>query len=173
MAKVNRHWCKNEQDYEKILRNRILRNIHVNPETNCWEWTKSKFSSTGYGRISVRVKSRCAHVISYKLFIGEIPKGLELDHLCRVRHCVNPAHLEPVTRKENMIRGKNPASQNYHKTACIRGHAFSKENLIIDSKGYRQCRTCRLQNARKWYAAHLEQQRRRSRKTNLKYRKSS
>ena len=172
MDKVNRKWCKNEQDYKEILRKRILRNICINPKTQCWEWTKSRFSSTGYGRISIRYKSWCAHVISYKLFVGEVPAGLELDHLCRIRHCVNPNHLEPVTRKENVIRGINPASKNYHKTACIRGHVLEKENLIIDSQGHRQCRICRLANGRKWYARNAEQQRERSRKTNLKYRKS-
>ena len=78
--------------------------------------------------------------MSYELFIGPIPKGLDLDHLCRNRGCVNPAHLEAVHRKVNLNRGLH-AKRN--QVTCKRGHAFDESNTHIDKRGYRKCRICR------------------------------
>jgi hypothetical protein len=75
----------------------------------CWIWTSARFG-TGYGSFSLPGGIRIgAHCFSYNIAKGLIPKGLELDHLCRIHHCVNPEHLEPVTRRENTIRGMAPA----------------------------------------------------------------
>lgn len=82
-----------------------------------------------------------AHRVAYELFVGPIPEGLTLDHLCRVRHCVNPLHLEPVTRGENTRRNDSAPSQNARKTHCIRGHALIPENLYPRKYG-RQCKLC-------------------------------
>lgn len=87
---------------------RFMSYIDINNEH--WEW-QGKKNNLGYGRFKIGRKSFGAHRIAYKLFVGEIPEGLEIDHLCRVRHCVNPNHLEPVTHAENMRR----AIMNTHK----------------------------------------------------------
>lgn len=91
-----------------------------------------------YQRGGARLQIR-AHRFSYNLLVGHIPDGLVIDHLCRVRCCVNPDHLEPVTSIENTHRGEHP---NYIKTRCKRGHSFVGENFYIDRRGYRVCRLC-------------------------------
>ena len=73
----------------------------------CWIWTGPK-NGSGYGIFSYRGRNQSAHRVAYRLLVGEIPDGLQLDHLCRKRSCINPAHLEPVTRLENVRRGKRP-----------------------------------------------------------------
>lgn len=81
---------------------RRIRSTPVDPDTGCWIWTGA--TSVGYGRIRVDGRLDMAHRVSYQLFVGQIPEGLDLDHLCMNRRCCNPSHLEPVTRAENMRR---------------------------------------------------------------------
>lgn len=83
---------------------RFLAKVAVDADSGCWLWTGSINNHTGYGRFHFQGTGRDAHPIAYRLFVGEVPDGLELDHLCRVRHCVNPEHLDPVTHAENMRR---------------------------------------------------------------------
>ena len=83
-----------------------------------------------------------SHRYAYELVIGPIPKGLTLDHLCRVRGCVNPGHLEPVTQRENTLRGTSPVAANPGKTHCPSGHPYKKPHLYINKRGGRQCLTC-------------------------------
>ena len=88
-------------------------------------------------------EKKFAHRIGYEQLVGPIPKGLELDHLCRVRHCVNPDHLEPVTHKENTLRGSCPAAVNARKTHCKRGHPLTDDNIARQSKtNARVCLKC-------------------------------
>ena len=114
---------------------------HVSPveATGCWQWN-GDVDSRGYGRVRRRYKtpmpSIIAHRLSYILFVGPIPSGLTIDHLCRNRLCVNPAHLEPVTRGENVLRGVGLSAMNARKTTCHRGHTLVRES------GARRCRTC-------------------------------
>lgn len=82
---------------------RIRRYVEIDAN-GCWIWTAAR-NRGGYGIIGIELRSALAHRVSYEAFVGEIPNGLELDHLCRVRCCVNPQHLEPVTRYENVRRG--------------------------------------------------------------------
>ncbi len=110
----------------------------------CWMWIAHVNRHRGYGHFNAGGREGYAHRFAYELLVGPIPDGLELDHLCRVRHCVNPAHLEPVTRRENVLRGQAPSAYQARQTCCIRGHLFNAENTYIrPDNGARQCRTCR------------------------------
>lgn len=111
----------------------------------CWEWL-SKRDHGGYGRFNLsRSRSRAAHRVAYELTMGPIPDGLTIDHLCRNRGCVNPAHLEPVTQRENVRRGLAPAlgrARNNNLDRCPAGHPYSGLNLFHRDRGWRGCRTC-------------------------------
>ena len=113
---------------------RFFSKVYFNKSSGCWEWTACL--SKGYGRFAFRGKSDRAYVLSYKSFCGQIPKGLELDHLCRNRKCVNPVHLEAVTRRVNVLRGDSPIAHLARRTVCNFGHEFSI------TKGKRYCKVC-------------------------------
>jgi len=116
-----------------------------NPESGCWEWTGQR-SDRGYALIKLGGRMRRAHRLAYETLIGSVQDGLVLDHLCRVRHCVNPAHLEPVTCAENTRRGEAPSRKGWRlnpKPNCPQGHPFDAANTYIrPNNGRRMCRTC-------------------------------
>lgn len=119
----------------------------------CWLWTGSRITS-GYGRITFTEDGRerlvVAHRWSYEALVGPIPDGLVLDHLCRVRHCVNPAHLEPVTQFENVMRGFGVGALASRQTHCVHGHEFTPENTHIrKDNGQRVCRACTAEASRR------------------------
>ena len=108
----------------------------------CWGWSAGK-TRDGYGTFSLNGRLKYAHVFSCELLIGPIPDGLELDHLCRNPSCSNPAHLEPVTHRENLLRGVGMTAKNAAKTHCAKGHAYSPENTLFRNGHHRVCRTCK------------------------------
>ncbi len=105
----------------------------------CWNWTGSQ-NGTGYGRFWDGTNTY-AHRWSYEFCVGPIPDGLQIDHLCRNRGCVNPEHLEAVTPQTNTLRGVGLTAQNAVKTHCVRGHPYNEANTYYEKKG-RQCRVC-------------------------------
>ena len=124
---------------------RFWAKVRVDPDTGCWLWGAAMHPS-GYGCISWNGHAALAHRVSYMALVGNIPIPLEIDHLCRRRGCVNPTHLEPVTRQVNMLRGEGVSGLNAVKTHCPQGHEYTSANTIItrNSRGKpgRKCRTC-------------------------------
>lgn len=123
----------------------------------CWYWMGGR-ASTGYGTFSLGRKEDGAinaHTFSYLLVKGPIPKGRVLDHLCRVRHCVNPDHLEPVTHRVNLLRGATLTARNAAKTHCPKGHPYSGVRKHIYGN-IRVCQTCLNESSRRSAARRRE-----------------
>ena len=116
------------------------------PHCGCWVWDRA-LSPAGYGVVRYDGRMRRTHDVSYILHYGDIPVGLEPDHLCRVRSCINPLHLEAVTHKENMRRspymGTHLIATNSTKIFCPSGHPYAGSNLYITPTGTRQCVKCK------------------------------
>jgi hypothetical protein len=121
--------------------------------TGCWLWT-GQLQPNGYPRFMVGSRSdgtrkkTLAHRWSYEHFKGPIPAGLTIDHLCTQPACVNPEHLEAVPHAINLRRGDTIAARNAQVTHCPQGHPYEGDNLVIDHKGARTCRTCRQTKSR-------------------------
>lgn len=133
---------------ERPLEERLFPRIDA--EGPCWLWTGA-ISRNGYGVVQLGGRdagTRAVHRVVWELLVGLIPRGLDLDHLCRVRHCCNPDHLEPVTRQANVARGA-------HGAGVLRGfrcdHPETPENTIVTSR-QRTCRTCANESSRAYRA---------------------
>ena len=116
-------------------------------DTACWIWTGYR-NQKGYGRLYIRGHYVAAHRFAYTAALGPIADGLQIDHLCRVRNCVNPAHLEAVSCQTNLLRGKTLAARSAAATHCPQGHPYSDENTYHSPKGFRFCRRCGAAAAR-------------------------
>ncbi|ATS93004.1 HNH endonuclease [Mycobacterium phage Superphikiman] len=114
----------------------------------CIEWAAGR-DRDGYGVFHLG-KSLRAHRWIYEHVVGAIPEGFVIDHLCRNRACVNPEHLEPVENRENLMRGETRARRNAEKVECPQGHPYSGDNLYVSPTGGRACKTCRLENLRRF-----------------------
>ena len=136
---------------DEKAKKRFFDKVVVNPETGCWEWTACR-NRDGYGRFKLDGRKRYAHRVAYELIKGKIPEGLQIDHLCRVRACVNPDHLEPVTCRENLHRGETFNAANAAKTHCPQGHPLSGDNLYVRPDGRRGCKTCQAEHGRRYWA---------------------
>ncbi|KKK68322.1 hypothetical protein LCGC14_2945240, partial [marine sediment metagenome] len=118
---------------------------HKKLSNGCWKW--SGHLVKGYGSLWANGKHNYAHRFSYELYIGKIPPSLTIDHLCRNTWCVNPKHLEPVTVRENNLRGVSLFAINFRKTHCLKGHKFNTKNTYtykskVNGETYRGCRVC-------------------------------
>ena len=123
---------------------------YVERTDTCWIWHGTR-GHDGYGRLS-RWKKRqyvYTHRYAYERFVGPIPAGLTLDHLCRNRACCNPAHLEAVTHKTNILRGEGGGATNARKTHCKHGHLLDGENLYLEH-GKRRCIACMRRRQQEW-----------------------
>lgn len=129
--------------------------VITEPNCGCFIWGGAivndfyKKGNGGYGIFTIRVEGKSKNVLAhrwaYERFIGPLGAGLVPDHKCRVRSCVNPAHLEAVTQKVNVRRGVGPCAVNAAKTHCKRGHEFTPENTWYEKNGARHCRTCQYE----------------------------
>ena len=140
------------QFYDDRIPMRIWNKVMPEPMTGCWLWTAS-LTPGGYSQTSWGDKlNKSVHRVMYETLIGPVTKGLDLDHLCRVRSCCNPHHLEPVTRSVNLKRGeggdpgigRRRGDQIRARTACIRGHAYTSETpmRIVHGRSSRYCMEC-------------------------------
>lgn len=120
---------------------KVTESAHAHSGLPCWLWTAAP-GPDGYGRFRYGRRKVSAHRLVYEIMIGPIPPGLQLDHLCRTRLCVNPWHLDPVTPKVNTARGQLITRQ-LMKTQCPAGHAYTGPNLYITPSGARACKICR------------------------------
>jgi len=128
----------------------------VKKTETCWEWVAGKVSD-GYGTFHVAPGQGMgsAHIVSWEMARGPVPEGLEIDHLCRNRSCVNPDHMEAVTHRVNSLRSDNPMARWARRTHCGKGHPLSGDNLMLRSDGGRRCRTCKRASGR----AHMRNKR--------------
>lgn len=129
---------------EKLLK-------YIDKTKTCWIWT-GRLNHNGYSKIHYNGKHTNAHRVVYELLVGKIPEGLEIDHLCRNRACVNPKHLEPVTHIENIARATKHLKR---KQFCKNGHPFSPENTAPRNhkgKDWRICKLCRHESVRRFRA---------------------
>jgi hypothetical protein len=124
----------------------VMRRV-IKAPSGCWIITGHS-TENGYGEVCAiltpgeRPTTLRAHRVTYEAFVGPIPEGLVIDHLCRRRRCVNPLHLQAVLPLENWRRGSCVTRRNASKTRCIHGHPFTPENTMADSRGRRKCRAC-------------------------------
>lgn len=136
------------------LPSRFWDKVQPEPNSGCWLWTACL--SEGYGAFGLGKVVKRAHRIAYEALVGPVEQGLDLDHLCRVRSCCNPAHLEPVTRRENLLRGDTVTARSAAATHCPQGHPYDAKNTNVHrvrgGRGLaRRCRTCNAENCAQWW----------------------
>jgi hypothetical protein len=128
-------------------------------DTGCWRWIDS-VTLDGYGHLRVNGRMRMAHRYAWELLVGPIPPLFELDHLCHDpatctgvcphRRCCNPAHLEQVRHRDNVLRSGGPAALAAVTTHCPQDHPYSGDNLVVFADGKRRCRACRNERDKRW-----------------------
>lgn len=116
-----------------------LRLHMVEAPSGCWIWAGAR-NSSGHGRIYVDGKTRYAHRVAYETWVGPIPDGLQLDHLCRRPACIKPMHLQPVTPQVNVLRGTAPGARTTRGGCCSKGHPHAEFGR--EWRGRTYCRQC-------------------------------
>lgn len=111
------------------------------PPTGCWEHPGNG-SGSHYSQISIACVNVSGHRLVYSHFVGEIPKGYQIDHLCKNQRCANFEHLEAVSPEENNRRSNSPTALNAKKTHCLQGHPYDERNTQVRPNGGRKCRKC-------------------------------
>jgi hypothetical protein len=133
---------------------RFAARVVLDPATGCWLW-QGPLDKDGYGTFFLRRFNRRAHRVAYANWREKIPAGAHIDHSCRIRHCVNPAHIEPITPRAHAVRGLTVPAINARKTHCPRGHPYDRAY-----KGCRYCSICEAEKRRRlkaeWRAAERE-----------------
>lgn len=156
-------WPKSENaiDFGPSVNQRFWAKVD-SAEDGCWTWTACR-SWKGYGLFGIRPapgapqSNKHAHRVAYEMLVGPIPVGLHIDHLCRNRACVRPDHMEPVTPRENWIRGNTPSAVHARQTHCIHGHPLFGDNLYVaPGNGMRACRTCKKARKRVYRQRAIE-----------------
>lgn len=171
----NTHWMEWRRaagdDFKSLYGDPLARfwaKVDKRGPDECWPWLGgTERSGYGYVRIAYDgARFSKAHRFAYHVSVGPIPRDLDLDHVCHTRdencragndcphrRCCNPAHLEPVTERTNVLRSRTGSADNARKTHCIHGHELSGDNLIIRSDGGRRCRECKRASSRREYLA--------------------
>lgn len=137
------------------LIDRLMSASKVNPDTGCIEWQKGRVRGA-YGKIWHEKRHHLVHRLAYKTLVCDVPDELALDHLCRNPICFNPDHLEPVTQRENILRGVGASAHNAAKVKCRAGHDLTGPDVRIEATPYgttRRCKECANTAARARYAA--------------------
>lgn len=137
---------------------RIASKIRVDLLTGCWLWVRY-CDPAGYGRVYWNKRADRAHIVVYRLLVRPIPEGMELDHVrargCRWRCCCNPAHLEPVTHRENLLRGNTSVAERAAREVCPQGHVLAEGNLVKRASG-RECATCNRDRVKTAYEEDMK-----------------
>lgn len=131
---------------------RVLRRLDTSDLDSCWLWPGWK-NEAGYGMVHGAERDHMVHRVVFEHFVGPVPEGLVLDHLCRVKGCVNYSHVEPVAQRTNVLRGEGLPAENAVKDACKHGHEFTPENTRVRKDGSRLCRACEARRQRERRAA--------------------
>lgn len=118
----------------------------------CWLWQGTIKNDSGYGVIGIDYKKYYVHRLVYEALVGPIPDGMHIDHICRIRHCVNPDHLEPVTLAENVLRGYSAGARAKRENVCVRGHQLTEDTVWVTKTGARKCKQCSYITNTRWYA---------------------
>lgn len=142
------------------LPQRLWDKVIPEPNSGCWLWTGQHSIGTGYGYFHWNGRTAILHRLTFTMLVGEIPPGKHIDHLCRTRLCCNPAHMEPVTPRENILRGTGGSATNARKTHCMNGHLLSQRNVYNDTlyreRGFRVCKVCKRAQKRAGAARRRE-----------------
>lgn len=141
-------WAHRARSLKEALVNfaSIWQRVRIDDAAGCWLWTGPL--SDGYARAWIGGSDALLHRVVYGVLKAPIPDGLVIDHLCRQRNCLNPEHLEPVTNRENLVRGSTLAAANVKKTHCPYGHAYDNLRARPDGRFFRACKAC---ERRRWH----------------------
>lgn len=130
------------------LDERFRRLYKPDDRSGCWLWDGAK-TSGGYGKFRFATgRNKFAHRWAYERYVGVIPHGMTIDHLCNTPGCVRPSHMRVATQRDNNLRSQSPPAANARKTICVHGHTLTPENVYIRRDGKRQCRTCKRRRDR-------------------------